>query len=243
MTSLASSVRRALLVVTASLSLLALAPPIRAAGAADYAVSGGWYYTQTGGGTGRGFNVLDGGFDNRGQVTRFYSEFTRLGGVQVLGFPASNVFRLPDGFIYQATQAALLQWHPEDAPQGDVQLANTFDLLSQTGHDKDGSGGDFNRASAIRLSWLTQPDIKAKYLANPNPSAIPQWSVANSIQLYGLPTSMPQRFGPFVVQRFQRVALQLWLDAVPNQPPPGSVVPILGGDLAKQFAVVPATAQ
>jgi hypothetical protein len=54
---------------------------------------------------------------------------------------------------------------------------------------------------------------------------------------------MPQRSGPFVVQRFQRAALQLWLDAVPGQPAPGTVVLILGGDLAKQFAVVPVAAQ
>ncbi|HEU0168270.1 MAG TPA: hypothetical protein VFS62_10870 [Chloroflexota bacterium] len=240
----------------AALTLLTAIPKGAAAADPDYAVTGGWFYGETGSGTGKGFNLLDSGTDNKGQITRFYSEFNRLGGVPVLGYPASTVFLLPDGFIYQATQASLMQWRPADAPQGDVQLANTFDLLSQTGHDKDlltlgiptpikddGSGGDFQKATDTRLGWLTQADIKAKFMANPNPSAIPTWGLQDSIQLYGLPTSMPQRFGPFVVQRFQRVAFQLWVDNVAGMPAPGSVVPILGGDLAKRFSVVPAAAQ
>jgi hypothetical protein len=149
------------LVAGAALALALLAQmPIRAAAApSDYAVAGGWFYTETGGGTGKGFNLLDSGSDSRGQVTRFYSEFNRLGGVTALGYPASNVFTLPDGFMYQATQAALMQWHPGDPPNGAVELANVFDLLSQTGHDKDllplgipppipddGSGGNFQKA-------------------------------------------------------------------------------------------------
>jgi hypothetical protein len=242
--------------VALALALLTAVPLGAAAASADYAVAGGWYYTETGGGTGKGFNLLDTGFDGRGQVTRFFSEFSRLGGVPVLGYPASNVFTLPDGFIYQATQAALLQWHPEDAPGGAVELANVFDMLSKTGRDKDllalgipapiaddGSGGNFQRAVQVRLGWLTQPEIKNRFQANPNPAAIKSWDVMSSIQLYGLPTSQPQRFGPFVVQRFQRVAFQLWLDAVPGQPAPGTVVPILGGDLAKKYTLVPAQAQ
>jgi hypothetical protein len=242
--------------VLLALAVIAAVPFGAAAAAADFAVSGGWYYTETGGGSGKGFNLLDSGTDGRGQVTRFYSEFNRLGGVPVLGYPASNVFTLPDGFIYQATQAALLQWHPEDAPAGAVELANVFDMLSRAGRDKDlqslgipppiaddGSGGNFARAVDIRLGWLTQPDIKSRFLANPNPAAIRSWGVMNSIQLYGLPTSQPQRSGPFIVQRFQRIAFQLWVDAVPGMPPPGSVVPILGGDLAKRFSLVPVSAQ
>ena len=246
-----------LLSAAALAAILLLNLPIGAAAASpDFAVSGGWFYSETGGGTGKGFNLLDSGTDLKGHITRFYSEFNRLGGVPVLGYPASNVFSLPDGFIYQATQSALLQWRPEVAPGGAVALANVFDLLSQTGHDKDllnlgipmpiaddGSGGNYANAVQIRTGWLTQPLIKARYLANPNPDAIKQWDTINSIQLYGLPTSQPQRFGPFIVQRFQRVALQLWIDSVPGQPAPGTVVPILGGDLAKRFGVVPAAAQ
>ena len=247
---------RLLAAAALALTILANVPLGAAAASSDYAVAGGWFYTQTGGGTGKGFNLLDSGYDSKGQVTRFFSEFNRLGGVTALGYPSSNVFQLPDGFVYQATQAALLQWHPSDPPNGGVELANVFDLLSQTGHDKelmalgipppiadDGSGGNFQKAVQTRLGWLTQPQIQARFLANPNPAGIPKWDTINAIQFYGLPTSMPQRSGPFIVQRFQRVAFQLWVDAVPGQPAPGTVVPILGGDLAKQFGVVPAAAQ
>lgn len=249
-------VGRILTAVALAASILLTLPFSAAAASSDFAVAGGWFYSETGGGSGKGFSLLDTGFDRKGQVTRFYTEFNRLGGVPVLGYPASNVFGLPDGFIYQATQSALLQWRPEIGPSGSVALANVFDLLSQTGHDKDllklgipapvvddGSGGNYANAQQIRLGWLTQPLIKARYLANPNPDAIKQWDAGSSVQLYGLPTSQPQRFGPFIVQRFQRVAFQLWIDAVPGQPAPGTVVPILGGDLAKQFGVVPAAAQ
>ncbi|MDE3073985.1 MAG: hypothetical protein KGJ86_01030 [Chloroflexota bacterium] len=247
--------RQLLVVISASASLLVALPagPAMAAAPADYPVTDGWFYSQAGGGApNQGFNILDRGLDAQGQVIRFYSEFNRLGGL-TLGYPASGFFLLPDGFTYQATQAALLQWHPEE---DGVELANVFDLLSQTGHDKDllalgipppiaddGSGGNFSKAVQIRFGWLTNPLIKARFLANPNPGAIKQWDAASSIQLYGLPTSQPYRSGPFLVQRFQRVAFQLWLDAIPGQPSPGTVVPILGGDYAKRFGLVPAAAQ
>ncbi len=41
-----------------------------------------------------------------------------------------------------------------------------------------------------------------------------------SIELYGLPMSRPERFGPFISQRFQRVAFQLWVEEVPGSPAP-----------------------
>ncbi len=233
--------------------LASTAPASQAADPPDFSVNGGWFYSQAGGGTGKGFNILDAGVDSRSQVLRFDSEFNRLGGVGTIGYPASSTFTLPDGFNYQATQAALLQWRPET---NGVVLANVFDTLSQTGHDKelallgipppigdDGSGGNLSKARQTRLSWLTNDQIKAKYQANPNPAALSQWNLDRSIDLYGLPTSQPQRFGPFIVQRFQRVAFQLWLDNIPGQPAPGSVVPILGGDLAKKYGLVPAAAQ
>src|SRR6185437_5407825 len=98
----------------------------------------------------------------------------------------------------------------------------------------DGSNGDWNKAKAIRLSWLTDPAIRAKYLS--------AGSVDQAIQLYGLSESLPQQHGPFVVQRFQRIAFQHWIDPVPNMPPAGSVVRILGGDLLKQAGMIPSSA-
>ena len=180
----------------------------------------------------------------------FADEYERLGGVDTLGHPASYRFTLGDGFTYQATQRALLQWRPE---ANSAYLGNIFQMLEQASLDDwllrekgiplpikdDGAGGDWNKAKEARLSWLTNEQIKAKYLANPNPGAIAGWSVNRSIELYGLPMSRPERHGPFISQRFQRVAFQLWVEEVPGSPAPGTVIGVLAGDLLKQAGLVP----
>ena len=183
----------------------------------------------------------------------FADEFERLGGVDTLGYPASHRFRRGnqwDGFTYQLTQGALLQWRPVF---GKAYLANTFEILEARRRDDwllhtkgiplpikdDGSGGDWNKAREIRLSWLTNEQVKAKYLANPNPEKIETWNENRSIELYGLPMSYPERHGPFISQRFQRVAFQLWVEEVQGMPAPGTVVRVLGGDLLKEAGLVP----
>ena len=180
----------------------------------------------------------------------FADEYERLGGVDTLGHPASYRFTLGDGFTYQVTQRALLQWRPE---ANAAYLGNIFQMLEQAGLDDwllkergiplpikdDGAGGDWNKAKEARLSWLTNEQIKAKYLANPNPGAISGWSVNRSIELYGLPMSRPERYGPFISQRFQRVAFQLWVEEIPGSPAPGTVIGVLAGDLLKQAGLVP----
>jgi spore germination protein YaaH len=208
----------------------------------DFTIPHGHFFSQAGGAPGLGFRVVD---DN----ARFWSEFQRLGGVDTLGYPASRRYVGADGFTYQAFQRGVLQWRPE---LGQAYLANTFDQLTAAQQDgqlatlgipppisDDGSDGDWARARQIRLGWLSQPDIARAFAANPNPRAISGWTLDRAIQLYGLPASLPERSGPFVVQRFQRISLQLWVDNVPGMPPPGSVVGILGGDLLKRAGVVP----
>ena len=183
----------------------------------------------------------------------FADEFERLGGAEALGYPASYRFRLDDGFVYQVTQGALLQWRPEVHK---AYLGNTFEMLEKAGYDQwlldtkgiplpikeDGSGGDWNRARQTRLAWLTNDKITAKYLANPNPEGIASWSEDRAIELYGLPMSYPEKHGPFVTQRFQRVAFQLWVDEVEGMPAVGTVVRVLGGDLLKEACLVPSHA-
>ena len=183
----------------------------------------------------------------------FADEFERLGGAEALGYPASYRFRLDDGFVYQVTQGALLQWRPEVRK---AYLGNTFEMLEKAGYDQwlldtkgiplpikeDGSGGDWNKARQTRLAWLTNEKITAKYLANPNPEGIASWSEARAIELYGLPMSYPEKHGPFVTQRFQRVAFQLWVDEVEGMPAVGTVVRVLGGDLLKEACLVPSHA-
>lgn len=230
----------------------AVRPPGHSAPAADYDVPNGHFFTQTGGGEGRGYSVVDGGTDGAGQPIRFWSEFRRLGGIATLGYPVSQRYVGSDGYTYQAFQRGVLQWRPE---LGVAWLSNTFEQLTAAGRDPalvdlgipaavadDGSGGDWGRARATRLGWLTNPAIKAKYLASPSGETAAGWSEAAAIQLYGLPASPPVKSGPFVVQRFQRVALQLWLEDVPGMPARGSVVGILGGDLLKRYGLIPSAA-
>ena len=184
---------------------------------------------------------------------RFADEYERLGGVHTLGYPASYRFRLDDGFVYQVTQGALLQWRPEVKS---AYLANTFEMLEHAGFDQwlldtkgiplpikdDGSDGDWGVAKEIRLAWLTNDQIKARFLANPNPEVIASWSENRAIELYGLPMSYPEKHGPFISQRFQRVALQLWVEEVAGMPAVGTVVRVLGGDLLKEACLIPSYA-
>lgn len=163
----------------------------------------------------------------------FLSEFDRLGGVATLGYPVSRVFQM-GGLQHQGFQRGILQWRPE--AKGAV-LVNIMDELHSLGKDDwllakgvppsspdDGSGGDFNKARETRLSWLTNQNIRQAYFANPDP-----------LGFYGLPTSQPQRQGPFIAQRFQRGVLQLWVEDVPGMPRPGVVVGVLAGDLAQEL--------
>lgn len=218
----------------------------------DYSIANGRFFTQTGGGSGRGYRVTDDGRDASGRAIRFWSEYRRLGGVDVLGYPVSRRYVGSDGFTYQAFQRGVLQWRPE---LGVAYLANAFEQLTAAGRDSaltevgipppvvdDGSAGDWVRARAVRFGWLTESAIRSRFLANPNPSAVRTWNEGAAIQLYGLPASRPVRSGPFVVQRFQRMSLQLWVEDVPGMPPKGSVVGILGGDLLKQHGLVPTEA-
>ena len=200
-------------------------------------------------GRGQSAVIFDYEVTNDGGIL-FADEYERLGGVDTLGHPASYRFTLGDGFTYQVTQRALLQWRPE---ANAAYLGNIFQMLEQAGLDDwllrekgiplpikdDGAGGDWNKAKEARLSWLTNERIKAKYLANPNPDAISGWSVDRSIELYGLPMSRPERHGPFISQRFQRVAFQLWVDEIAGSPAPGTVIGVLAGDLLKEAGLVP----
>ncbi|HEX5417459.1 MAG TPA: endo-1,3-alpha-glucanase family glycosylhydrolase [Chloroflexota bacterium] len=206
-------------------------------GTSDSSTGGRAFYTEAGQGQG-GYAISD------DAGVAFFDAFQSLGGVGALGYPSSQRF-VKDGFTYQATQGALLQWHPELKR---AVLANTFDWFSDAGKDDwllqndgipkpirdDGSNGDWAKARATRLSWLTDPAIRAKYLS--------VGSEDQAIQLYGLPESRPEQHGPFVVQRFQRIAFQHWVTGVPNMPPVGSVVRILGGDLLKQAGLIPPSA-
>lgn len=235
---------RTVRVLLAVIALLLVAPiPAARAADADFSFPNGWFYTQAGGAPGVGFAITnDGGVE-------LWRDYQRLGGPATLGYPSSWRFVGADGFIYQATQGALLQWLPDE---NRTVLANSFDLLSAAYKDEwlkarsvptpvadDGSRGDPLKAYQTRIGWLDDDAIRGAYMANPNPAAIGDWSVQRAVELYGLPVSHPLRQGPFVVQRFQRVAFQHWVDPIPGLPAPGSVTRVLAGDLLKDAGLLP----
>ena len=204
----------------------------------------GRFFTQTAS-NGRGYSVVD------REDQRWWSEFQRLGGVAALGYPISRPFRAGDGFFYyQAFQRGVLQWRPE---LGQAVLANSLDWLSAAGRDEwaatrglppavndDGSQGEFSRAVAIRLGWLTEPAIAQRFRQGPAGEPL---SLEEAIARSGLPASQPERRGPFIIQRFQRVAFQYWIEEVAGAPPKGSVVPVLAGELLLEAGIIPADAR
>ncbi len=156
-----------------------------------------------------------------------------------MGLPSSRPWIGEGGFVYQLTQRVLLQWSPADER---TRLANLYELLERHGFDDellarqvprpeaDGSTS-LAEATQIRLGWLTDSGIAAAFAQNP----IDPGNVAASLELHGLPMSRPERIGPFVVQRFQRTALQRWVEAVDGGQSVGSVVLVNGGDYFKDF--------
>ncbi len=217
--------------------------------APDYAIGRGWYYTQTGSGTGKGYAIID----YRG--INFWSGFQQLGGVPALGYPVSGRFIL-DGFYYQATQKALLQWNPGT---NSVNLANTFDMLSAANYDdwlvayrQIPKSFDWSADDPIN-DWegTVQNHLTRIFEAQPGDSAemstaraaLKERLLSNSdwLQRFGLPLAI-QEFGPMIVVRAQRSALQYWKVKMPWADV-GDVTVVLGGDLFKESGLIPAAAR
>lgn len=165
--------------------------------------------------------------------------YQALGGRAALGPIIGPAFRRGDEpYLYLPTSRAVLQ-----APVGgdEANLVNAMEWFTAAGKDGwlDAFKGipppkadptvypDLTSAAAARRAWLTQPDIAAAY------------GEEGALRVLGLPTSLPERRGPFVAQRFQRGALQLWIEAVPDAPEPGTVVPVLTGNLLAEAGLLP----
>lgn len=209
-------------------------------GQADFALPNGHFYRQAngqGGAGATGYAITD----DAGQG--FWTSFQRLGGVAVLGYPASRRYA-QGGFTYQATQREVLQWNPA---AGGVVFANVFDELAAAGKDgwlqsarmtppsRDWSSDRGKSWAAVVQAHLAildaDPAIKAKYLADPD------W-----LDHYGLPMAL-QDMGPAVVMRGQRAVIQHWkVDAPASGVHAGDITVALGGDIAKEAGLLPTDA-
>src|SRR5262245_48834509 len=142
------------------------------------------------------------------------SAYLDLGGRATLGPIIGPAFRRGDEpFVYLPTSRLILQVSSDG---GAAVPVNATEWLTAAGKDAwlDSVKGvppplldassypDLTSALAARRAWLTQPEIAAVYDAEGEEGAL---------RLYGLPTSRPERRGPFVAQRFQRAILQLWV--------------------------------
>lgn len=111
--------------VLLAFALLAF-PTVGAASApASFPLQQGFFYTQTGGGGGLGFAVID------DRDARFWTAYEELGGHEILGFPISQPWH-EASFVYQAFQRAVLQADRD----GDIRPANIYDVMSAAGHDR-----------------------------------------------------------------------------------------------------------
>jgi sortase (surface protein transpeptidase) len=242
LSSLRLGVRRTLLALLSAvlaLPTLLLSPAVTArAHVPDYPVPEGHFFTQTaasGDESLLGFTV-----SNSGAVP-LWSEYTRLGGIRTLGYPASQRF-IWNGWVAQVVQRGILVWHPE---RGRAELANVMDDLSAAGYDDwlrtaqsipapfdvhEEAGLDFDAIKARRLRFLDgNPQVKQRFLGERN------WE-----DLYGLPVSFDESDQAWVL-RTQRAALQYWKVDVPWARK-GTVTVAQGGDLAKEAGLLPADA-
>ncbi|MDO8672120.1 MAG: glycoside hydrolase family 99-like domain-containing protein, partial [Dehalococcoidia bacterium] len=210
-------------------------PPITTSRGADYDLVNGHFYTQTGSG-GRGFSVTN------DAVARFWDEFKRLGGVDAVGFPASQRF-MWDGFVTQVFQKAVFQWRFET---GIVAFVNVFDEAHKSGRDgwlrtvrstpfqlgaEFDSGKNPDQIVRDRLALLdANPVIRARY-----------YSVGDWLSLYGLPTSGVEDMGSHYVVRFQRAVIQQWKVDVPWARA-GQATVANGGDVSIEAGMYPASA-
>ncbi|MGB0389015.1 MAG: hypothetical protein ACPGWR_29685 [Ardenticatenaceae bacterium] len=200
----------------------------KANGEEDFAIPNGHFYTQTANGEG-GFGVVD------DEEARFWSEFQRLGGLQTVGYPISRRY-VYDGFVTQAFQKLLLQWRPE---VGQAWPVNVFDELSDNGFDDrllstrqtPSPLTDFDPPNA---SW--EEIVAARQgLLDDNPAIHERYfSLPDSLNVFGLPTSRVEDMDNHYAVRTQRAVFQQWKEDVPWASA-GEVTIANGGDIAKEM--------
>ena len=227
-------VRYVLIVLLAGGMFLSLFSQMDVSAATDQAVPNGWFFSQTGGDSGKGYAVT-----NDADIP-YWTFFQGAGGVQALGYPISR--RWTDGpFTYQAFQKAILQWQPGRG----MFYANTYDQLGAQGEDPwldafrltpkpqafpQNAGQPFEVAMQNHLRLLDKNSaIKAKWYTNNN------W-----LNAYGLPVAYEDR-GDVRVLRAQRAVFQQWMIATAWSSP-GEVVISNGGDVYKEAGLIPASA-
>jgi len=130
---------------------------------------------------------------------------------QRFNYPATNT----GGYLYQAFERGILQWHPET---GRADLANVFEQFTEQGldpglealgiplPDQTASSGSFAADAERRMAWLSEPRFLARYFFDPvaphssDPLRLGQTAFTTQEQAwgyFGLPQSLPEQ--PFLM--------------------------------------------
>lgn len=202
---------------------------------ADYDIANGHFYTQAAvqpeahSGHPQGFAITN------EQGIGFWSEFQRLGGVSLLGYPISQRF-IWDGHIVQVMQKAVLRWRPSS---GRCDLVEVMDEMAANRQAENwivsqGVPPFMNGItealvqSQSRLAVLdANPALKKLYTSSPDASFY-----------YGLPTSSVLPISDGWAVRTQRNVLLVWDVDLPWAKA-GVAVAGLAGDLLKQSGIFP----
>jgi hypothetical protein len=207
------------LAVLAALLVSAAPRPSEAAVGDDWAIPGGWFFTQTRGDSpaGTGFAVLDAG------GIPFYNAFRRLGGVDALGYPVTHRFVLDDAVV-QAFQRGVLEWRPETG----VQVSSVTRALAEAGLDE-------WLTSTYAVPMAGEPNVEL--LAANSSIAAAYHAIPNAATIFGQPVAL-EDLGPVVTLRTEHLALQQWkIDT--NFAPAGAVVVPNAGDMLGAAGLVP----
>lgn len=221
--------------LTLAIVSVVFAMPVHAADSQppDYPIENGHFYTQgAGSGPGSGFSITDDG------SIPMWTEYGRLGGVDVLGYPISGRFVL-GGWIVQLTQKVGLIWR---ADINRARYLNIFSMLHAAGKDPwlasakgippemsntDEAGKPWDQVAQKRYELLDlHPLVKSAYFGTYDP-----------LNMFGLPASSWLEQSNSSVLRFERVAFQQWNQTVPWATA-GQVQMVNGGDILKESGLL-----
>jgi WD40 repeat protein len=199
---------------------LVLPATATAANPPSFPLQQGIFFSQTGGGGGLGYAVVD------DRNARFWTSYEELGGHETLGFPISQTWHEAP-FVYQAFQRAVLQ---ADA-DGGIRPANIYDEMSAAGHDR--WLLDFKGVPpGTQLPTDAGPLARLEALAAASKFTDFWRSAPDALSRFGLPLGyMPTSDGG--VLRAQRAVLRLHNGQVQLAP---------AGDHFKQAGMIPLAA-
>ncbi len=180
----------------------------------DWAIPSGRFYTQANGQTPgksqQGFKVAD----ENGIM--FWRDYEWLGGVDVVGFPASRRFEW-QGATTQVFTRMVLQW---DDKTKQTTVVNLLDVLSQQGKDDwllsthsipKPLPPDFDKGK----SWDKIVESRQNLLVKNGSFLNKYFSVSDPMRLFGLPTSDITDMGSHFAMRTQRAVIQQWKEDTP----------------------------